>query len=62
MIATHFGGFLPFSVDLTEHIKKGQENILAVWADNSDDAFTLLGSLKKHWISVTLEVFIEMFG
>jgi len=35
--ATHFGGFLPFLVDLTPYVKFDGENVIAVMADNSDD-------------------------
>lgn len=37
LVAEHFGGFLPFSVDLTGKLKAGKNHVLAVWADNSDD-------------------------
>lgn len=33
----HFGGYLPFVIDLTDLVKAGEENIIAVMADNSDD-------------------------
>ncbi|WP_155949299.1 glycoside hydrolase family 2 TIM barrel-domain containing protein [Gayadomonas joobiniege] len=34
-IGQHRGGFTPFEFDVTEHIKAGQQNLLAVQADNS---------------------------
>lgn len=37
LLSTHYGGFLPFSVDISDKMLKGKENVLAVWADNSDD-------------------------
>ncbi len=37
LAAEHFGGFLPIPVDITEFAKPGEENLVAVWADNSDD-------------------------
>ncbi len=33
----HFGGYLPFAVDLGPYLKPGAENLVAVRADNSDD-------------------------
>ena len=37
-VLEHFGGYLPFSVELTQHgVKAGDECILAVRTDNSDD-------------------------
>lgn len=38
LVASHFGGFLPIPIDITNAIKIEQENVIAVWADNSDDA------------------------
>ena len=37
LLKEHFGGYLPVIVDISEYIIPGQENLLAVWADNSDD-------------------------
>lgn len=37
-VAQHFGGYLPFSVDLTGLLTLGKNNVIAVMADNSDDA------------------------
>lgn len=48
LLATHFGGYLPFSVDISDKIKKGEENIIAVWADNSDDPTYPPGKPQKH--------------
>ena len=36
-LAEHFGGYLPVVVDITEVVNWSGENIVAVWADNSDD-------------------------
>lgn len=48
LIASHYGGYLPFDVDLSNKIKKGKENILAVWADNSDDPSYPPGKPQKQ--------------
>ena len=37
-VAEHFGGYLPFAADITDRIRSGgEENVIAVRADNSDD-------------------------
>lgn len=36
-LGENFGGFLPFSVNLTGKVKAGEKNVLAVWVDNSND-------------------------
>lgn len=37
LLKEHFGGFLPVIVDITEDISYDKDNVIAVWADNSDD-------------------------
>ena len=37
LVAEHFGGFLPIHLDLTDALDANDENVIAVWADNSDD-------------------------
>lgn len=37
LLSEHFGGYLPIIVDITNTVQWGQENLIAVWADNSDD-------------------------
>lgn len=36
-LTTHYGGYLPFTVDLTDHLQYGAENTLLVRLDNSDN-------------------------
>lgn len=38
MVKEHFGGFLPIVADVTPYLHIGNENIIAVCADNSNDA------------------------
>lgn len=38
LIREHFGGYLPVVMDVTDALVYGQDNVIAVWADNSDDA------------------------
>lgn len=37
LLKEHFGGYLPVIVDLTKVLQWGKDNVIAVWADNSDD-------------------------
>ena len=37
LLKNHYGGFLPVVVDITDTIIPGQENVVSVWVDNSDD-------------------------
>lgn len=48
LLTTHFGGYLPFSVDISNKITKDTENIIAVWADNSDDPTYPPGKSQKQ--------------
>lgn len=36
-VAQHFGGYLPVVADITPYVIAGQDNVIAVCADNSDD-------------------------
>ncbi len=47
LLTTHFGGYLPFSVDITDKVKKDKDNVIAVWADNSDDPNYPPGKAQK---------------
>ena len=37
LVKEHFGGYLPIAVDITDALAWGEDNVIAVWADNSDD-------------------------
>lgn len=37
LVSEHFGGFLPVIADVSSKLKFGEDNVIAVWADNSDD-------------------------
>lgn len=37
LLKEHFGGYLPAIVDITDQIYPYGQNVIAVWADNSDD-------------------------
>ncbi len=37
LLKEHFGGYLPVIVDISEHLNWNKDNVIAVWADNSND-------------------------
>lgn len=37
LVKEHFGGYLPVIADITSYLIAGEDNVIAVWADNSDD-------------------------
>lgn len=43
LLSEHFGGYTPVIIDITEAAKPGQDNLIAVWADNSDDPMYPVG-------------------
>lgn len=47
LVKENFGGYLPVIVDATEHINKKGDNVIAVWADNSDDIAYPPGKVQK---------------
>lgn len=70
LLAEHYGGYLPFEVKLNAYLKEG-DNVLAVWADNSDDPtfppgkeqtrldFAYFGGIYRDvWLVATNKVFI----
>jgi beta-galactosidase len=71
LLTTHFGGYLPFNVYISGKIKKGEKNIIAIWADNSDDPnfpprkpqtrldFSYFGGIYRDvWLVSTNEAYI----
>lgn len=60
LINKHFGGYLPFMIDITDRINYNQDNVIAIKADNSDDDsyppgksqdnldFTYLGGIYRN--------------
>ena len=39
LLTEHFGGYLPVVVDVTDALNWETDNVIAVWADNSNDTF-----------------------
>ncbi len=37
LVKTHYGGYLPVIADITTHINWEEDNVITVWADNSND-------------------------
>ena len=72
LMQAHFGGYLPVIIDITGEVKfNGQENIVAVWVDNSNDPlyppgkaqtvldFTYFGGIYRDvWLYSTNQIHI----
>lgn len=37
LVKEHFGGYLPVVIDITDYVSEENDNLVAVWADNSND-------------------------
>lgn len=37
LLKEHFGGYTPIVIDITNHVKTGEDNVIAVLSDNSND-------------------------
>lgn len=72
LLKSHFGGFLPLIVDITDHIIPEKENLIALWADNSNDAdyppgkpqealdFTYFGGIYRDvWLIAHNDIYIS---
>ena len=72
LVQEQFGGFLPFEVELEKYLEWGKENVIAVWADNSDDPdyppgksqktmdFSYFGGIYRDvWLVSTNTVFVS---
>lgn len=71
LVKEHFGGYLPVIADISDDLKWGEDNVIAVWADNSDDItfppgksedtldFTYMGGIYRDcWLVAHNDVFI----
>ncbi len=71
LLKEHFGGYLPVVVDITDVVKWDGDNIIAVWADNSNDPtyppgkaqdvldYTYFGGIYRDcWLVAHNKVFI----
>lgn len=71
LLKTHFGGYLPFSVDITDKVIKDKKNVIVIWTDNSDDPtyppgkpqkvldFSYFGGIYRDvWLITTNDIYI----
>ncbi len=71
LISEHFGGYFPVHLDVTEYLKYGEENLIAVRADNSNDPdyppgkpqeeldFTYFGGIYRDvWLITHNDVYV----
>lgn len=71
LVNEHYGGFLPVIANVTEYLNYEEDNVIAVWADNSNDPsyppgkpqdmldFTYYGGIYRDcWMIVHNNVFI----
>ncbi|MBN1651435.1 MAG: glycoside hydrolase family 2 protein [Bacteroidales bacterium] len=71
LVTEHFGGYLPVIADISSKLKWGEDNVIAVKADNSDDPLYLPGKsqaqldfcyfggiYRDSWLIAHNEVFI----
>lgn len=71
LVKEHFGGFLPVIANITEYLNYGKDNVIAVWADNSNDPsyppgkpqetldFTYFGGIYRDcWLIAHNNVFL----
>ncbi len=47
LIKVHQGGYLPIVIDITSYVKRGEENVLSVRLNNTDNAITGPKPLKR---------------
>lgn len=72
LVDENYGGYLPFSVNLTGKVKTDQNNVLAVWTDNSNDPdyppgkpqevldFSYFGGIYRDvWLTATNTVYVS---
>lgn len=70
-VSEHHGGYLPVVVDVTNYIKTGADNVIAIRLDNTDNPFTgpkplkrldfnMYGGLYRNaWLTVKEKVYIS---
>jgi len=60
-LTTHYGGYLPFTVDVTDHIVFGAKNIIAVKADNTDNPNVPVGNASwLNWGGIYRDVWMHI--
>ncbi len=61
LITTHYGGYLPFTIDISNDLILGETNRLVVKADNQDNGEIPPGKPGKELDSVISAVSTAMF-
>ncbi|WP_299668248.1 glycoside hydrolase family 2 TIM barrel-domain containing protein [uncultured Polaribacter sp.] len=71
LVSEHHGGYLPVKVDITKFVKKGNDNIIAVKLDNTDNKitgpkplerldFNMFGGLYRNaWLHISEKTYIS---
>jgi beta-galactosidase len=71
LVSEHHGGYLPVKVDITEYVHKGNDNVIAVRLDNTDNKitgpkplkrldFNMYGGLYRNaWLNFSDKVYIS---
>ena len=66
LMAHNFCGFTPFEVDITDMVKYGQENVVAVYVNTTDQHegwwYSGGGIYRKVWLVKTESVSIDLWG
>jgi beta-galactosidase len=62
LLTTHYGGYLPFTIDMTDYVNfGGTDNVIAVKADNTDDASTPIGNATWfNWAGIYRDVWLHI--
>ena len=62
LLTTHYGGYLPFTIDMTNYVNfGGADNVIAVKADNTDDANTPIGNATWfNWGGISRDVWLHI--
>jgi hypothetical protein len=62
LLTTHYGSYLPFTIDMTNYVNfGGTDNVIAVKADNTDDASTPIGNASWfNWAGIYRDVWLHI--
>jgi hypothetical protein len=62
LLTTHYGGYLPFTVDMTNYVNfGGADNVIAVKADNTDDTSFPIGNNNWfNWGGISRDVWLHI--
>jgi hypothetical protein len=62
LLTTHYGGYLPFTIDMTDYVSfGGADNVIAVKADNTDDTSNPIGNATWfNWGGISRDVWLHI--